>query len=67
MTGPHRMLPQSAWGWGALAAGTAVLAVLPYFATPYYVGLATVALIVAMLALALHLRDRPTCLFGGRP
>ena len=32
-----------------------MLAALPYFATPYYVGLATTAMIAAMLALALHL------------
>jgi branched-chain amino acid transport system permease protein len=55
MSGPHRMLPQSRWGWLALIVGTAVLAALPYFATPYYVGLATTAMIGAMLALALHL------------
>jgi len=55
VTGTHRMLPQSIWGWLALALGAAVLAALPYFATPYYVGLATTAMIGAMLALALHL------------
>ena len=49
------MLPQSWRGWLALGVGTALLAALPYFATPYYVGLATTAMIAAMLALALHL------------
>jgi branched-chain amino acid transport system permease protein len=55
VTGAHRMLPQSSWGWLVLAIGTAVLAALPFFATPYYVGLTTTAMIGAMLALALHL------------
>ena len=49
------MLPQSWRGWLALGVGTALLAVLPYFATPYYVGLATTAMIAAMLALGVHL------------
>ncbi len=51
----HRMLPQSAAGWLALAAVVGVLAVLPLSATPYYTGLVTTAMIGAMLALALHL------------
>jgi branched-chain amino acid transport system permease protein len=55
VTDAHRMLPQSWRGWIALAAGTAMLAALPFFATPYYVGLLTTAMIGAMLALAVHL------------
>jgi branched-chain amino acid transport system permease protein len=55
LTATHRMLPQSWRGWAALGAGTALLAALPYFATPYYVGLATTAMIAAMLALGVHL------------
>ena len=55
MIGPHRMLPQSAIGWIGLIMGVAVLAALPYFASAYYVGLVTTALIAAMLALSLHL------------
>jgi len=51
----HRMLPQSWRGWTALALGVVVLATLPYFATPYYVGLLTSAMIAAMLALGVHL------------
>lgn len=50
-----RMLPQSGLGWVLLAVGTALLAVLPHFITPYYVGLLTTAMIGAMLALSLHL------------
>ena len=55
MTDTHRMLPQSWRGWLALGAGIAMLAALPFFATPYYVGLATTAMIAAMLALGVHL------------
>ena len=55
MTPPTRMLPQSVAAWLALAAGVAVLAALPFVATPYYVGLLTKAMIGAMLALSLHL------------
>ena len=55
MTDAHRMMPQSWRSWIALAAGTAMLAALPFFATPYYVGLLTTAMIGAMLALAVHL------------
>ncbi len=55
MTDSHRMLPQSWRGWAALAAGTAMLAALPFVATPYYVGLLTTAMIGAMLALGVHL------------
>jgi branched-chain amino acid transport system permease protein len=49
------MLPQSWRGWSALALGIVVLAALPYFAAPYYVGLLTTAMIAAMLALGVHL------------
>jgi branched-chain amino acid transport system permease protein len=55
VTDTHRMLPHSWRAWTALAAGTAMLAALPFFATPYYVGLVTTAMIGAMLALAVHL------------
>ena len=50
-----RMLPQSRAGWLGLGLGALVLAVLPLFASPYHVGLATTAMIGAMLALSLHL------------
>ena len=49
------MLPNSRAGWAGLVAAAAALAVVPLFATPYYVGLATSAMIAAMLALSLHL------------
>jgi len=55
MIGPARMLPQSWLGWLGLALATAMLAALPFFATPYYVGLTTTTMIFAMLALSLHL------------
>lgn len=55
MSDTHRMLPQSAAGWLGLGALVFVLALLPYGTTPYYVGLATTAMIGAMLALSLHL------------
>ena len=55
MTDQSRMLPRSPAGWLCLAAGAAALAVFPLFATPYYVGLVTTAMIAAMLALSLHL------------
>lgn len=55
MTDAHRMLPQSWRGWVMLALGAAILAALPYFSTPYYVGLLTTAMIAAMLALGVHL------------
>ena len=51
----HRMLPQSALGWGTLLALVALLAVMPFFASVYYVGLITTAMTGAMLALSLHL------------
>ena len=49
------MLPKSWVGWSALAVGAIVLAFLPLYAPPYYVGLVTTAMIAAMLALSLHL------------
>jgi branched-chain amino acid transport system permease protein len=49
------MLPQSWRGWMVLAIALAGLTALPYFATPYYVGLLTTAMIAAMLALGVHL------------
>jgi branched-chain amino acid transport system permease protein len=55
MSAGHRMLPQSGAGWVAMTVAVAALAVLPFFTTPYYVGLATTAMIAAMLALSLHL------------
>ena len=51
----HRMLPRSSTGWAALATAALVLALLPFVATPYYVGLVTTAMIAAMLALSLQL------------
>jgi branched-chain amino acid transport system permease protein len=51
----HRMLPQSAVGWVGLSTLVVLLALLPFMATPYYVGLATTAIIGAMLALSLQL------------
>ena len=51
----HRMLPRSIAGWGGLAGLLGLLAVLPLVATPYYVGLITIGMIGAMLALSLHL------------
>ena len=50
-----RMLPQSGLSWLALAIGALVLAAIPPFVAPYYVGLITIAMIGAMLALSLHL------------
>ncbi len=55
MSDASRMLPNSRMGWLGLALGALVLAVLPFLATPYYVGLVTTAMIAAMLALSLHL------------
>ena len=55
MTDKTRMLPKSRAGWIALGAAAALLALLPYLITPYYVGLLTTAMIGAMLALSLHL------------
>jgi branched-chain amino acid transport system permease protein len=56
MIGRSRMLPQSAFGWVAIAAGFSALAVLPFFVSSYHVGLATTAMIGALLALSLQLR-----------
>jgi branched-chain amino acid transport system permease protein len=55
MSEPTRMLPATRLGWAGLAAALGGLAVLPYFVAPYYVGLVTVAMIAALLALSLHL------------
>ena len=49
------MLPETKYGWMGLALGAAVLAVVPWFAPPYYTELGTYALIAAMLALSLQL------------
>ena len=49
------MLPQSALSWTALGAGAFILAALPFFVSPYHVGLMTTAMTAAMLALSLHL------------
>ena len=51
----HRMLPQSAMQWVGLATATIGLALLPFLVPPFYVGLATTAMIGAMLALSLQL------------
>ena len=48
------MLPQSPFGWTVLGASALLLAALPFFVTPYYVGLVTTAMTGAMLALSLH-------------
>lgn len=55
MSGATRMLPRSTMGWATLGIGVLILAALPYFASAYYVGLVTTAMIAAMLALSLHL------------
>ncbi len=55
MIGPVRMLPKSWTGWAMIWLGFAALAVVPFFATPFYVGLVTTAMIAAMLALSLQL------------
>ncbi len=55
MSDTHRMLPQSAWSWLGLASLGLVLALLPWVASAYTVGLVTTAMIGAMLALSLHL------------
>ena len=54
MSSSH-MLPQSWIGWCALAVGALLLAILPFYVPSYYVGLTTVAMIAAMLALSVHL------------
>ena len=55
MIGPARLLPKSWVGWALVWLGFAGLAVAPYLATPFYVGLMTTAMIAAMLALSLQL------------
>ncbi|MGE0767051.1 MAG: branched-chain amino acid ABC transporter permease [Hyphomicrobiaceae bacterium] len=55
MIGPARLLPKTWVGWGLIWLGFAVLAVAPWLATPFYVGLMTMAMIAAMLALSLQL------------
>ena len=55
MTASPSMLPATRGGWLLLALGAACLALLPLFATSYYVELGTTALIAAMLALSLQL------------
>jgi len=55
MIGPARLLPKSSIGWALVWLGFAVLAVAPAFATPFYVGLMTLAMIASMLALSLQL------------
>jgi branched-chain amino acid transport system permease protein len=49
------MLPETTTARMLLAAGAAVLALLPFLVSPYYVELGTYALIAAMLALSLQL------------
>ena len=49
------MLPATRGGWALLVAAAAALALLPLFASSYYVELGTTALIAAMLALSLQL------------
>jgi branched-chain amino acid transport system permease protein len=49
------MLPLSRAGWIALGTGAGLLAAMPLCVVPYYVELATYALICAMLALSLQL------------
>ncbi len=55
MIEPARMLPKTWTGWGLIWAGFAVLAFLPLFASSFYVGLLTTAMIAAMLAMSLQL------------
>ena len=50
MSETSRMLPQSNFGWLGLGVGAGILAALPLFVQPYYVGLLTTAMIAAMLA-----------------
>jgi branched-chain amino acid transport system permease protein len=49
------MLPVHRAGWMALGIGAGLLAILPALVSPYYVELATYALICALLALSLQL------------
>lgn len=55
MIGPARLLPKTWVGWSLVWLGFAALAIAPYFTTPFYVGLMTIAMIAAMLALSLQL------------
>jgi len=55
MIDPPRMLPRTGTQWAAIAALVLLLALLPPLLSPYYVGLLTLAMIGAMLALSLHL------------
>ncbi|MDX2156344.1 MAG: branched-chain amino acid ABC transporter permease [Hyphomicrobiaceae bacterium] len=55
MNEKHRMLPHSAVQWAGLGVLVCALAALPLVVPAYYVGLATTAMIGAMLALSLHL------------
>lgn len=52
---PSRLLPQSAAGWGFLAALLGALAIAPVFVSLYHVELITTAMIAAMFALSLQL------------
>jgi branched-chain amino acid transport system permease protein len=54
MTEPVRLLPKTWLGWLMTLALFGALVALPFHVAPYYVGLATVAMIAAMLALSLH-------------
>ncbi len=55
MIDPPRMLPETGAQWSMVAALVLLLAILPPFVSPYYVGLLTIAMIGAMLALSLYL------------
>jgi branched-chain amino acid transport system permease protein len=55
MIAPPRLLPATWAGWLAIWVGFAALAFLPLLVSPFYVGLLTVAMIAAMLALSLQL------------
>ncbi len=55
MTEPVRLLPKTWLGWLLIVALLGVMVALPFYVQPYYVGLVTVAMIAAMLALSLHL------------
>lgn len=55
MIEPVRMLPKSRLGWYGLAMTAVALALLPMFVSGYYVGLATTAIIAALLGLSLQL------------
>jgi branched-chain amino acid transport system permease protein len=55
MSAETSMMPLGWLGISGLCAGVVVLAALPFFVPPYYVGLTTTAMIGAMLALSLQL------------